>query len=74
MPAEEIYNLPDEEVASYSRAKLVSFIRRNIATKERFGSRAKEAGDEIIAHYADCKAPPNPDNLFYFERFTQVTV
>ncbi|KAE9547820.1 hypothetical protein FO519_008965 [Halicephalobus sp. NKZ332] len=72
MPAEELYNLPDEEVQSYSRAKLVSFIKKNVATKERFGPRAQEAANEIISHYADLKVPARPDNLFYFERFTQL--
>uniref|UniRef100_A0AC34R3V5 Carboxylic ester hydrolase n=1 Tax=Panagrolaimus sp. JU765 TaxID=591449 RepID=A0AC34R3V5_9BILA len=72
MPADEIYNLPEDEVQTYSRQKMIQFIRRNVATKERFGARSEEAINDIVTHYADNDAPEEPDNLFYFERFTQM--
>uniref|UniRef100_A0A914Z443 Carboxylic ester hydrolase n=1 Tax=Panagrolaimus superbus TaxID=310955 RepID=A0A914Z443_9BILA len=72
VPADEIYNRADDEIEEYSREKLEDFIRKCVATKERYGSRAAEAGDEIISHFADSKAPKKPDNLFYFDRFTDL--
>jgi carboxylesterase type B len=72
LPADEIYNRADDEIAEYSREKLEDFIRKCVALKERYGSKAQEAGDEIISHFADCLAPKNPDNLFYFDRFTDL--
>uniref|UniRef100_A0A7E4VR61 Carboxylic ester hydrolase n=1 Tax=Panagrellus redivivus TaxID=6233 RepID=A0A7E4VR61_PANRE len=72
LPEDEIYHLSEERVEVYSRDDLADFIRTNIAIRAGFGASAKSAAEEIISHYADCEAPKNPDNIFYFERFTQL--